>query len=462
MQIASTELAPLHLQLDLTIEPSDYKADFEKSIKDIRNKAQIKGFRKGNAPQNIINKFYGKETIQDIIQKKLQEGIDEFFKNYNLQTIGNFLPVNDDNQEKISTDTSKTYNFKFEFGVKPDIDIKGISPEDSYTLYNIEIPESKIDEAVATVLKRNGDIENVEGALQSGDIIKVAINELDENGVKEGGIQKIISIGYEDIVDPDLNSQLKSAHLGDVLTFDIYKMEDKPKEFVNKHILDVEDNEKEYGPNFRGIIENITRSVPATLNDAFFEKLGVEHIKDEASLREDLKKQYQDMYKGEAVSLMYSTMFMHILDSTDVPLPKEFIRKSIDFNAPSEGSKISDEEFNNYLRSLKWALIREDLIKKYQIHISRAEIKNEFIKKVYGYFGGQSQIGFEFIDNLAERLMKDEKQYEKTAEDLLSTRIFESIHKDITVIEEPISYEGFSEKAKSINETISSESEVKA
>ncbi|MEZ4910155.1 MAG: trigger factor [Saprospiraceae bacterium] len=457
MQIASKELAPLHLQLDLTIEPTDYKTDFEKTLKDIRNKAQIKGFRKGNAPQHIINKFYGRETIHDIVQKKLQEAIQDFLKKDNLQTLGNFIPVNDDSLEKITTDTSKNYVFKFELGIKPNIEIKGINPEDSYTLYKIEVPEIKIDEAIVSLLKRNGTHENIEGTLQSGDLIYVDVKENDENGVKEGGIQKNIPISFDDIADSSLKNKLNSAHPGDTFNFNIYQLEDKPKAFVNKHILGQNDEETEFGPNFTGVIEKITRSVPATLDATLFEKLGVDTITDEASLREDLRKQYNDLYNNDAVSHMYSNMFLHILDATDVPLPKEFIRKSIDFDAQSDDKKITDEELNSYLKSLKWALIREDLIKKYQIHISREDIKLEFIKKVYGYFGGQAQVGFEFIDNLAERLMKDEKQYEKTAEDLVSAKLFSSIHNDITVVEEPISEIDFSEKVKALNANLSGE-----
>lgn len=159
MHIASKELSPLHIEVDLTIEPSDYKADFEKSIKEMKNTAQMKGFRKGTVPQHIIMKFYGKEKIYSTIQDKIQKGIQSFFEEQNISPLADLLPLHDEDQEKITTDTSKTYHFKFELGQKPKVNVKGISSTDSYTQYKVQVAESKVDEAITNLLKRQGSNE---------------------------------------------------------------------------------------------------------------------------------------------------------------------------------------------------------------------------------------------------------------------------------------------------------------
>ena len=453
MHIASKELSPLHLEVDLTIEPSDYKADFEKSIKEMKNTAQMKGFRKGTVPQHIIMKFYGKEKIYNTIQDKIQKGIQSFFEEQNISLLADLLPLHDDEKEKITTDTSKTYHFKFELGQKPKVNVKGISSTDSYTQYKVQVAESKVDDAITNLLKRQGSNEEVDDKAIPGDLIYVDAKELVEGEIKENGIQKIIILSFDDIVDTTLQDTLKQSKKGDAITFDIYKSEDKPREFINKHLLGQEDDE-EHGPMFQGPIVKVMRLTPATLDEDFIKKLELPQITDEDSLREDIRKQFSQMNDKDAVDILNTEIYFTINHDTEVPLPEEFLRKAINFQLTKSETPITDDDFKSYVRALKWELIRNELMAKYDVKVTREEIKFEFIKKIYGYFGGSQQLGYDFMDNMAENLMKDKKQVDQTADELIGNKLFGKIREDITIIEEPISEEAFSEKAKEVTEKI--------
>ena len=43
MQIVRKEIAPLHISLDITLEPSDYTPAVKSELKKFRNQAQLKG-----------------------------------------------------------------------------------------------------------------------------------------------------------------------------------------------------------------------------------------------------------------------------------------------------------------------------------------------------------------------------------------------------------------------------------
>ena len=55
--VTQQDVAPLHKQLNITINKEDYLPSFEKVLKDYAKKATIPGFRKGMVPTGVIRNF---------------------------------------------------------------------------------------------------------------------------------------------------------------------------------------------------------------------------------------------------------------------------------------------------------------------------------------------------------------------------------------------------------------------
>ena len=60
MQVKQSEIKDLQAVLTLTIEPADYQDAVQKELKQIRQKANIPGFRPGMVPVGMVKKMYGK------------------------------------------------------------------------------------------------------------------------------------------------------------------------------------------------------------------------------------------------------------------------------------------------------------------------------------------------------------------------------------------------------------------
>ena len=83
MQIVRKEIAPLHISLDITLEPSDYTPAVKSELKKFRNQAQLKGFRKGKTPESVIKKMYGKHCRTNclgILMKRISTTLDNLFR----------------------------------------------------------------------------------------------------------------------------------------------------------------------------------------------------------------------------------------------------------------------------------------------------------------------------------------------------------------------------------------------
>ena len=55
--------------MTITVEEADYKENVEKTLKDYRKKANMPGFRPGQAPMGLIKRQYGAAARMDEINK---------------------------------------------------------------------------------------------------------------------------------------------------------------------------------------------------------------------------------------------------------------------------------------------------------------------------------------------------------------------------------------------------------
>ena len=95
MEITKKEIGNLISEITLQLDPSDYKPEFDKEIKSFRQKAHLKGFRKGKTPISAIKKMYGKSVLADILNKKISSEVDGYIKEQNLNLLGEPLPISD-------------------------------------------------------------------------------------------------------------------------------------------------------------------------------------------------------------------------------------------------------------------------------------------------------------------------------------------------------------------------------
>jgi trigger factor len=158
MQIVRKDIAPLHISLDITLEPSDYLPAVESELKKFKNQAQLKGFRKGKTPESVIKKMYGKSILADVINKTLQDKLFGYLDEEKINYLGQPLPDEDKNNiTSLDINHPSDYTFSFELGLSPDVVVKGASATDSYTFYDVTIADHLVDEELSAARRRMGE-----------------------------------------------------------------------------------------------------------------------------------------------------------------------------------------------------------------------------------------------------------------------------------------------------------------
>ena len=134
MNIVREDIDALNTTVRVSIEKADYAEKVSKALKEQRNKAVIKGFRPGMAPESLIHKMYYKYILVEEVSRMASDKLFDFIQENKIRTLGEPLPS--ENQSKINWDTEENFELAWDLGIAPDFDLK-FGKKDKFPYYTI-------------------------------------------------------------------------------------------------------------------------------------------------------------------------------------------------------------------------------------------------------------------------------------------------------------------------------------
>ena len=203
--------------MTITVEEADYKENVEKTLKDYRKKANMPGFRPGQAPMGLIKRQYGAAARMDEINKLVGKEIYKYVQDNNIQMLGEPLPS--EKQEPQDLENGTEFTFYFDIAVAPEMKVS-LTGRDKVDYYNIIVDDKLVDQQVDMFASRAGSYEKAR-TYKDNDMLKGDLRELDEAGnTKEGGITVEAAVLMPSYIKVDDQKKLfDGAKLGDIITF---------------------------------------------------------------------------------------------------------------------------------------------------------------------------------------------------------------------------------------------------
>lgn len=418
MNISRTNIDELNAVIRLSIEKGDYEATVNETLKDYRKKANMPGFRKGMVPAGLIKKMYGKAVLAEEINKILSRELSRYISEEKLQILGEPLP-NETEQKPVDFDHDETFEFVFDLGFSPaiDIDFKKVG---KLPFYEIIVDEEMINNQVEAFQNRFGTYVDAETSGEKDNLIG-SLKQLDAGGaVIEGGIQvEEAQVSIQMVKAKKSKSVLLGKKAGDTLIFN-------PKTaFDNNHylkqVLKIDDAQAEdLSSDFQLTVSKVNTFVPAELNEEMFRKsLGgttdvttVEQFREK--IAEDLK-----------ANLGYSSDYRFLIDTKEaltnyvgMKLPKEFLKRWLVYSNENITREQVDEEFDHFVKDLEWTLIKSRLAKDNNLQVSEADVvalaKETALMQFRQY--GMFNVPDEYLDNYAKSILKNEEERHRLVE----------------------------------------------
>lgn len=282
--------------ISITVEKDDIKKVHDEVFKNIKNNAQLDGYRKGKAPDDVIKKRFA-ATIKDEVQKDIiPKAGTEVLENLKLHlvTYPGVKDVKFESDEKITFSLIAEVNAEFE--LKSYRDIKIAKKELK------EVSDADIDREVARIRQSRGTLkDSTSDTVRADDYATVSMAGALEGKAEADltGENEMIKIG-SNTVPPDLENGIKGMKVGAEKEIKVRF----PKDYVNKKYASKD-------AVFKVKVKNIkTLDVPE-FNDEFVKSLGGKYAAAaelKNAIKEELKKQAENDVRNFNLDLVFKEL----------------------------------------------------------------------------------------------------------------------------------------------------------
>ncbi len=446
MNVTLNKIDSANAVVSVKVEKADYQERVEKALRSYRQKASIPGFRKGMTPAGIIKKMFGKSLLAEEINKLVGEGLFGYIRENNVNILGEPLP-NETDQKPIDFDTQEEFEFLFDLGLAPEINLS-LSKEDVVDYYQIEITNEMVKKQADAFAERTGKYEQAQ-SVEGKDMIKGKLVELDEAGnEKEDGIQAEASVMIPHYFKSEAEqAKFNGAALGSTVVFNPHAA-CAGNEYEIAHILKVDKEiAKEITSNFSITIEEITRHVPAALDQELFDSVfGKDNVKSADEFDAKIKEMIASQVKPESDYKFWLDL-RPVLEGKvgELAFPEAFLKRFLLATGENKTQESVDAEYPEMVKELIWHLIKEKLAKDNAVKVEEADLievaKGATRAQFAGY--GMMDVPADILENYAKNMLKDEKTRRGLIERAIEDKIRDCAKEQISLNEKVISQEDF-------------------
>ena len=439
--------------LTITVEEADFNASVEKTLKDYRKKANIPGFRPGQAPMGLIKRQFGASVRYDAVNKFVGEQLYKYIQDNNIQMLGEPLPSA---KQETPADIEKPapYTFVFDIAVAPEINVT-LDGRNKIDYYTIKADDKLINEQIEMYQSRAGKYEKGEEYNpELNDMLKGDLRELDAEGnTKEGGITVEGAVLMPSYIKVDEQKNLfNNAKPGDIITFNPRKAYPEGEAELSALLKVDREVAKDIESNFSYQITEIQRFVKAELNQELFDQVfGEGNVKSEdefrAKIAEGLKPQLE---ANSDYKFMLDVRTYCENKVGELTWPDELLKRIMLLNNKDKGEDFVEKNYAESIKQLEWHLIKEQLVKANDIKIEDADVKAAAMEMARMQFAqyGMTNVPDEYVENYANELLKKREAVDNFVERAIDVKLATAIKNTVSLNNKEVTLDEFNEMMK--------------
>ena len=219
MEVTETAREGLKRTLQVVVGKAELNERFTSRLDELKDRVQIKGFRRGKVPLTHLKKLYGKSLMQEVMEQTLNDTSAQAIKDRNerpaQQPKVELVDFNEETFEKIASGQSDlAYNMSFE--VLPPIPLADLTTLKLEKLV-ADVDDEALNKALANLAERNTAYDVEEGRVASeGDLVTLDFlgkidGEAFEGGAAEG---QSLTIGKKQFI-PGFEEGVTGMKAGD-------------------------------------------------------------------------------------------------------------------------------------------------------------------------------------------------------------------------------------------------------
>jgi trigger factor len=387
MKVSIKKLKDLERKVLVTIPVNEYELKFSTKLKNIRTKAKVDGFRKGNVPNEVLEQKYGASMHNEVINELIQETYPKAISENNIR------PASSPQISIDSEDPKKPLSYSAIIEVFPEIKPK-LSRWTNYEEFEIEVEENDINLAIDDIKKRYGDWNDVQREARLDDQVvidfigKIDGKEFEGNTANDFKLvlgSKSMIPGFEDSIIGKKPSKFSIE-----CTF--------PEDYFKKDLAGVK-------AEFEINLKDVQEMKEANIDKDLFDKLQME-IKDKSEFKNEITSRMKNEVATQEKELTKESMYETLLKTNNFKIPNATVNQQADLMRKDALMRIGHSEDNAGDDLFPIESFMEKAEKRVKLDLLFAELVNHFDIKV------EKQNIDDFIDKESKRY-KDPEQYKK-------------------------------------------------
>lgn len=431
--------------MTIAVEEADYKENVEKTLKDYRKKANMPGFRPGQAPMGLIKRQYGAAARMDEINKLVGREIYKYVQDNNIQMLGEPLPS--EKQEPQDLENGTEFTFYFDIAVAPEMKVS-LTGRDKVDYYNIIVDDKLVDQQVDMFASRAGSYEKAR-TYKDNDMLKGDLRELDEAGnTKEGGITVEAAVLMPTYIKVDDQKKLfDGAKLGDIITFNPRKAYPDNDTEVSSLLKIERDTVKDMTSDFSFQITEIQRFAKHAVDQELFDQtFGEGVVKDEKEFREKIAEGLKRQLATDSDFKFIQDVRAHCEKKVgELTYPDALLKRIMLSNNKDKGEDYVEKNYAQSIKELTWHLIKEQLVKAQNIKIEDADVKEAAKEAARAQFAqyGMNNVPEDYIENYANEVLKKGDSNDALVDRAIDRKLTAVLKTVVKLNEKEVSLEDF-------------------
>ena len=409
------------ISIKISVEKADYQEEVEKSLKQLRHRANVPGFRPGMVPMGMIKKMYGASAKMEALNSVVSDSLNKHIVDNKLDLLG--YPLSDNElQQPADLENQDDIDFYFEAALRPEINVDFTNTMVDF--YHIVPTDEEVDKVVEDLQHRNPNTSHPE-TVGEDDRLEIKIREAKDGKEVEGGFEKDgLYFNMNQIKNKTQRKKFIDKEVGSEFIVNFAKVfgsEEEAAKILGEGAPAASD--------FNIIIDDAIREEKPELDEDFFKKIFPDkEIKDLDAFKAAVKAEMEKQHEAEIDPILFNKMIDELVAAVRFDLPDAFMKRWIVDN--SQGAiSAKDIEKNyekDYVKGIRWQLIEDAIVKANpELIIKDEEVKDFVLKQI---FPGIDYATLEDdmkanLDKIAANYLKDGKQVEQLKNQLADIKM---------------------------------------
>lgn len=452
MNITLNKIDNLNGLLTINLTPEDYESKWSESLKTIRKRVDMKGFRKGNVPMGLVKKMYGTSALVEEVNKILSDALYNHIVSERLNVLGDPLPSL--NQPEINWEEPGNFEFLFDLGFGPELELN-FTDEDKVPYYQILVSDDMIDERVRSYAMNFGKMIDSD-VVENISMLEADFIQLNEQGEELADGLKVSEASFllSKIADPAAKEQFIGKKAGDQLQININDCFKNTTDLAAMLSIDKKIAENLSG-DFKVIITKISGWGPSEVNQELFDQMyGAGVVNSMEEFREKLKAEIMRDYEYESEFRFVHDLRDKMLSKFNMELPAAFLKRWLEKTNEKLSAEEIEKDWAAFERDLAWQIIKDKVAEKENVTVNQEDMMDMAKEITLAQFRqyGFTSLPEEELEKFAGKVLENAEQRRRISESKRDEKVHNAFKNLVPLDTIELGFDAYQDVMKSMHQ----------